>query len=83
MNTIRTSEQTASLNYYDHSKNMTDKTKYRNVSLTHNNWSKLHRLSKTIVPGIQISISKTIECLISDRLANPHKQGHKKNDNSR
>ena len=50
---------------------MTDITKYRNVSLRHNTYSKLDRLSKTITPGIQLSISKTIEALVSDRLANP------------
>ena len=54
---------------------MTDTTKYRNVSLKHGTYSKLDRLSKSITPGIQISISKTIEALVSDRLANPHKQG--------
>ena len=54
---------------------MTDITKYRNVSLRHNTYSKLDRLSKTITPGIQLSISKTIEALVSDRLANPKKQG--------
>ncbi len=50
---------------------MTDFNKYRNVSLKHETYSKLDRLSKTITPGIQISISKTIEALVSDRLANP------------
>jgi hypothetical protein len=54
---------------------MTDILKYRNVSLKHETYSKLDRLSKTIAPGIQISISKTVEALVSDRLANPHKQG--------
>ena len=54
---------------------MTDITKYRNVSLRHNTYSKLDRLSKTITPGIQLSIAKTIEALVSDRLANPKKQG--------
>tara|TARA_Y100001936_G_C15679816_1_gene460516 strand:+ start:306 stop:509 length:204 start_codon:yes stop_codon:yes gene_type:complete len=54
---------------------MTDFTKYRNVSLNHGTYSKIDRLSKTITPGIKLSISKTIEALVSDRLANPHKQG--------
>ena len=54
---------------------MTDFTKYRNVSLNHGTYSKIDRLSKTITPGIQLSISKTIEALVSDRLANPKKQG--------
>ena len=54
---------------------MTDFNKYRNVSLKHETYSKLDRLSKTITPGIQISISKTIEALVSDRLANPDLDG--------
>ena len=54
---------------------MTDITKYRNVSLKHSVYSKIDRLSKTITPGIQLSVSKTIEALVSDRLANPKKQG--------
>lgn len=76
-------ELRVSSNCYDHFNNtMTDKTKYRNVSLSHYSWSRLHRLSKTLLPGTQLSISKTVECLVSDRLANPHKQGTK-NDRSR
>ena len=53
---------------------MTDFTKYRNVSLNHGTYSKIDRLSKNN-NTIQLSISKTIEALVSDRLANPHKQG--------
>ena len=53
---------------------MTDINKYRNISLTHSVYSKLDRLSKTITPGIQLSKAKTVEALVSDRIANPHKQ---------
>jgi len=53
---------------------MTDITKYRNISLTHAVYSKLDRLSKTITPGIQLSKAKTVEALVSDRIANPRKQ---------
>ena len=53
---------------------MTDVNKYRNISLTHTVYSKLDRLSKTITPGIQLSKAKTVEALVSDRIANPHKQ---------
>tara|TARA_R110000787_G_C13262994_1_gene430704 strand:+ start:274 stop:459 length:186 start_codon:yes stop_codon:yes gene_type:complete len=56
---------------------MTDITKYRNISLPHSVYSKLDRLSKTITPGISLSKAKTIEALVSDRIANPHKQGMK------
>lgn len=57
---------------------MTDTTKYRSVALSHNTWSKLDRLSRTIAPGIKLSKAKTVECLVVDRLANPHKQGTKR-----
>ena len=53
---------------------MTDISKYRNISLTHSVYSKLDRLSKTITPGITLSKAKTVEALVSDRIANPHKQ---------
>jgi len=53
---------------------MTDINRYRNISLTHSVYSKLDRLSKTIAPGIQLSKAKTVEALVSDRIARPHKQ---------
>jgi len=56
---------------------MTDINKYRNISLTHTVYSKLDKLSKTITPGITLSKAKTVEALVSDRIANPHKQGAK------
>jgi len=54
---------------------MTDSTKYRNVSLPHSVYSKLDKLCRMITPGISLSKAKTIEAIVSDRLANPHKQG--------
>jgi len=54
---------------------MTDINKYRNISLTHTVYSKLDKLSKTITPGITLSKAKTVEALVSDRIANPRKQG--------
>ena len=53
---------------------MTDINRYRNISLTHEVYSKLDKLSKTITPGIRLSKAKTVEALVSDRIANPHKQ---------
>ena len=46
---------------------MTDVTKYRNVSLTHHAYSQLEDLSKVIVPGVKLSISKTVESLAADK----------------
>ena len=40
---------------------MTDKTKYRNVSLSHETYDTLQQLSKVLLPGATLSISKTVE----------------------
>ena len=40
---------------------MTDITKYRNVSLTHETYRTLISLSKVLLPDAKLSISKTIE----------------------
>ena len=40
---------------------MTDKTKYRNVSLSHETYETLQQLSKVLLPGAILSISKTVE----------------------
>ena len=44
---------------------MTDITKYRNVSLTHEVYANLIKISKQITPapGVKLSISKTVETL--------------------
>lgn len=46
---------------------MTDITKYRNVSLSHHAYDQLEKLSKIIVPGVKLSISKTVESLAADK----------------
>ena len=46
---------------------MTDISKYRNVSLTHNTYSILGRLSKTLLPDAKLSISKTVEALANEK----------------
>tara|TARA_R100001463_G_scaffold133365_1_gene194722 strand:+ start:305 stop:484 length:180 start_codon:yes stop_codon:yes gene_type:complete len=46
---------------------MTDITKYRNVSLSHHAYDQLEKLSKAIVPGVKLSISKTVESLAADK----------------
>ncbi len=47
---------------------MTDITKYRNVSLSHHAYDQLHRLSKVVVPGVKLSISKTVESLAASQI---------------
>ncbi len=42
---------------------MTDKKKYRNVSLSHEVHGKLQHLSKVLLPGTKLSISKTVETI--------------------
>jgi hypothetical protein len=46
---------------------MTDITKYRNVSLTHDTYKTLISLSKVLLPDAKLSISKTVESLANEK----------------
>ena len=46
---------------------MTDITKYRNVSLTHQTYKTLIGLSKVLLPDAKLSISKTIEQIANEK----------------
>ena len=46
---------------------MTDKWKYKSVSLKNYTYSMLNDMTKTLVPGIELSNAKTIEQLILDK----------------
>jgi hypothetical protein len=46
---------------------MTDKSRYRNVSLTHETYKSLINLSKVLLPNAKLSISKTIEALTNEK----------------
>ena len=46
---------------------MTDITKYRNVSLTHETYKTLIALSKVLLPDAKLSISKTVESLANEK----------------
>jgi|TARA_R100001530_G_scaffold15324_2_gene13709 hypothetical protein len=47
---------------------MTDISKYRNVSLTHDTYNTLKKLSKVLLPGgTPLSISKTVEALTNEK----------------
>ena len=46
---------------------MTDISKYRNVSLTHDKYKTLISLSKVLLPDATLSISKTIESIANER----------------
>ncbi len=59
---------------------MTDITKYRNVSLTHEVYENLIKISKTLtrVPGVKMSISKTVETLAEQEIQSLNGKGKKK-----
>ena len=46
---------------------MTDITKYKNVSLKHPTYNKLKSLSGLIIPGTELSISKTVEIIVNEK----------------
>jgi len=52
-----------SMIYLNKRRNMTDITKYRNISVTHAVYSDLTKISKQTLPGVKLSISKTVENL--------------------
>ena len=49
---------------------MTDKYKYRSLSLRNKTYSKLENLSNIVVKGEKLSNAKTVEKLINDRVNN-------------
>ena len=46
---------------------MTDISKYRNVSLTHDTYNTLVKLSKVLLPDAKLSISKTLEAIAQEK----------------
>ena len=48
-------------------KEMTDITKYRNVSLQHATYNTLIKISKVLLPDTELSISKTIEVIAKEK----------------
>ena len=44
---------------------MTDTNRYRNVSLKHDTYSKIQRLSRQLIPQVNLSVAKTIEVIIN------------------
>ena len=47
---------------------MTDKTKYRNVSLTNEAYKSGHFLSTKMFKGLQVSMSQVLEALINEKI---------------
>ena len=56
---------------------MTDISKYRNVSLTHDTYSILVKLSKQLLPHEELSISKTIGALAKEKDKNLNGKSNK------
>ena len=52
---------------------MTDTARYRNVSLKHDTYSKVQRLSRQLIPQVNLSIAKTIQIIVEQRLNNDRK----------
>ena len=46
---------------------MTDISKYRNVSLTHDTYNTLVKLSKVLLPDAKLSFSKTVEAIAQEK----------------
>ena len=46
---------------------MTDITKYRSVSLTHETYKTLIALSKVLLPDAKLSVAKTIEAIANEK----------------
>ena len=46
---------------------MTDISKYRNVSLTHDTYNILVKLSEQLLPDAKLSISKTVEAIAQEK----------------
>ena len=49
---------------------MTDITKYKNVSLSHETYNKLDQIRKVIVPNTTLSRSQTINILVKEKASN-------------
>ena len=61
---------------------MTDKRKYRSVSLKNSTYSALNDLTKTLVPGVELSNAKAVEKLILDK-SNSSREINKENYNGK
>ena len=61
---------------------MTDKAKYRNVSLSHSTHEALLKLSRELIKPATLSISKTVEMIVleRDKAVTNQQQGVKKDD---
>ena len=54
---------------------LTDKWKYKSVSLKNSTYSMLNDLTKTLVPGMELSNAKAVETLIRREVAECNSSG--------
>jgi hypothetical protein len=62
---------------------MTDKWKYKSVSLKNSTYSLLSDLSETMVPGMKLSNAKTVEQLILNKTQSNSSRDNKENYNDK
>ena len=51
----------------ERSNNMTDMTKYKNISLKHIDYNLIDKIRRVLVPNMIISRSQTVSILINDK----------------
>ena len=66
--------------YSNKGRNMTDTTKYKNVSLKHSTYSTLKALSKLLLPDTELSISKTVETIVNKEAKKYNVKIHRSNN---
>jgi len=64
-------------------KKVTDKWKYKSVSLKNSTYSLLSDLSETMVPGMKLSNAKTVEQLILNKTQSNSSRDNKENYNDK
>jgi hypothetical protein len=62
---------------------VTDKWKYKSVSLKNSTYSLLSDLSETMVPGMKLSNAKTVEQLILNKTQSNSSRDNKENYNDK
>jgi hypothetical protein len=64
-------------------KKLTDKWKYKSISLKNSTYSLLSDLSETMVPGMKLSNAKTVEQLILNKTQSNSSRDNKENYNDK
>ena len=62
-------------NKYERIQHMTDISKYKNVSLSKDTYSKIDRLRRVIVPNTIVSRSQTVNILVNEKVEKHNGKG--------